>query len=133
LFSRWHVFGLMQRSATIALLFAFAVQIAKWIGATVIAVVSSAEKSDVCKQYGADHCVISGSEIAWYEHVLRLTDGRGADVIFDPVGLSLEATKCTAWNGRLVVIGFAGGTIPSLPLNRVLLKNMSVRSMLAMY
>jgi NADPH:quinone reductase len=62
------------------------------------------------------------------ETVKSLTDGKGADVIFDPVGGDVFdlSTKCIAWNGRLLVIGFAGGRIPEIRANRILLKNMSV-------
>ena len=64
----------------------------------------------------------------WVERVRELTDGAGADVIFDPVGGDAFdlSTKCIAWEGRLHVIGFASGRIPSLAMNRVLLKNISV-------
>ncbi|KAI9226171.1 MAG: hypothetical protein DHS80DRAFT_19161 [Piptocephalis tieghemiana] len=103
-----------------------AIQIAKHLGATVIATASSREKLDLAKANGADHTV-NYREKDWADQVLKLTkDRRGVDVVFDPVGLIGPSLRCIAWSGRLVVVGFAGGTIESLPLNRVLLKNISV-------
>ncbi|KAJ2713535.1 hypothetical protein H4R19_002200 [Coemansia spiralis] len=102
-----------------------AVQIAKALGATVIAAAGSEAKFDVCRAQGADHCV-NYREPAWAEQVLELTGGRGADVIIDPVGLVEKSLKCAAWNARVVVVGFAAGAIEKIAANRILLKNLSV-------
>lgn len=75
--------------------------------------------------YGADH-VLDYSTPDWPTRVLGLTGGKGVDVVFDPVGLIEVSTKCIAWNGRLLVIGFAGGKIEKVALNTVLLKNVSI-------
>ncbi|ORX58882.1 NAD(P)-binding protein [Hesseltinella vesiculosa] len=101
-----------------------AVQIAKALGATVIATAGSAEKLEVCKRYGADH-VINYRDKDWHDQVKKITKGHGADVVYDPVGLVEQSTKCTAWNGRILIIGFAQGTIEKIPANRLLLKNIS--------
>ena len=102
-----------------------AVQIAKALGAKVIATAGSAEKLEVAKKFGADH-VINYRDKDWTEQVKKITNGHGADVVYDPVGLVEESTKCIAWNGRILVVGFAKGTIEKLPTNRVLLKNISI-------
>ncbi|KAI8367480.1 uncharacterized protein BYT42DRAFT_586373 [Radiomyces spectabilis] len=101
-----------------------AVQIAKALGATVIATAGSKEKLEVAKKFGADFAINYRDE-NWTAQVKKVTNGHGADVVYDPVGLIEESTKCTAWNGRLLVIGFAKGQIEKLPLNRLLLKNIS--------
>lgn len=102
-----------------------AVQIAKAMGATVIATAGSAEKLEVVKKHGADYA-INYREEDWIDRVKEITEGEGADVIYDPVGLTLESTKCIAWNGRYLVVGFAAGDIPKVAMNRVLLKNISL-------
>ncbi|ORY97757.1 hypothetical protein BCR43DRAFT_523878 [Syncephalastrum racemosum] len=102
-----------------------AVQIAKVLGAKVIATAGSPEKLEVAKRYGADY-VINYRDKDWTEQVKKITNGKGADVVYDPVGLVEESTKCTAWNGRILVIGFAKGGWEKLPTNRVLLKNISI-------
>ncbi|KAJ2307324.1 hypothetical protein IWW55_001036 [Coemansia sp. RSA 2706] len=102
-----------------------AVQIARALGARVIAAVGSQEKFDVCRAQGAEHCV-NYREPGWPERVLELTGGRGANVVFDPVGLVERSLKCTAWNGRVVVVGFAAGAIERIAANRILLKNVAV-------
>jgi NADPH2:quinone reductase len=104
-----------------------AIQLGKWLGARVIATAGSAAKLEVCKEAGADE-VIDYSKQDFVEEVKRLTDGHGADVIYDPVGGDVfdKSTKCIAWEGRLVVIGFASGRIPSIAANRILLKNISI-------
>ncbi|PVU98958.1 hypothetical protein BB559_001125 [Furculomyces boomerangus] len=102
-----------------------AVQIAKALGATVIAAVGSEDKFDICKREGADHAINYRNK-SWTQEVLKLTNGKGADIIYDPVGMIEESLKCIAWNGRALVIGFAGGTIEKVATNRVLLKNVSV-------
>jgi len=103
-----------------------AVQIAKAFGATVVATAGGKHKLDVARSFGADH-VVDYKEKNWPEKVKKLTPkGRGVDIVYDPVGLITDSTKCIAWNGRLLVIGFAAGNIEKVPTNRVLLKNISV-------
>jgi len=104
-----------------------AIQIGKALGARVIATASSEEKLQFCLSQGAEHALSYG-DAAWVDQVKQITGGRGADVIYDPVGGEIFdlSTKCVAPEGRLLVIGFAGGTIPSITANRILLKNMSV-------
>jgi NADPH2:quinone reductase len=104
-----------------------AVQIGKALGARVIATAGGAEKLEVARRVGAD-VVVDYSRGDWVETVKRATNGRGADVIYDPVGGEIfdGSLKCIAWNGRLLVIGFAGGVIPEVKANRILLKNISV-------
>jgi len=103
-----------------------AVQIAKALGARVIAAAGSAEKLEVSKKYGgADHA-IDYTKPDWQKEVMQITGGKGVDVVFDPVGLIRDSLKCIAFRGRAVVVGFAGGNIEKLPLNLVLLKNIAV-------
>ncbi|KAF3924261.1 Zeta-crystallin [Orbilia brochopaga] len=102
-----------------------AIQVAKALGAKVIATAGTESKLEICKSFGADHGIIYTNK-TWPQEVLRLTDGRGADVVYDPVGLVDLSMKCVNWNGRILVIGFAGGTIEKVALNRVLLKNISL-------
>jgi NADPH2:quinone reductase len=103
-----------------------AVDVGKLIGATVIATSASDEKLKVVKARGADH-VINVTR-GFREEVKALTDGRGADVIYDPVGGDVfdESVRCIAWNGRLLIIGFTSGRIPSVPVNMPLIKGFSV-------
>lgn len=104
-----------------------AMQIGKALGARVIATAGSEEKLQFCLSEGAEHA-INYKDPGWVDQVKQVTGGRGADVIYDPVGGEVFdlSTKCIAPEGRLLVIGFAGGTIPSIVANRILLKNMSV-------
>lgn len=104
-----------------------AVEIGKAMGAHVIAAASSQDKLDIAQQHGADH-LINYKEEDLRKRVKALTNGQGADVIFDPVGGSAfdTALRCINWEGRLVVIGFASGTIPQVPANLLLVKNISV-------
>ena len=104
-----------------------AIQIGKALGASVLATAGTEEKLEICRQCGADQ-VLNYSRDDFVEAVKEWTGGRGADVIYDPVGGEVleRSTKCIAWEGRLLVIGFAGGTIPKLAANRILLKNISV-------
>ncbi|NAT61134.1 NADPH:quinone oxidoreductase [Pseudomonas syringae pv. actinidifoliorum] len=104
-----------------------AVEIGKALGARVIAAASSAEKLEVARNAGADE-LINYSETSLKDEVKRLTNGNGADVIYDPVGGDLfdQAIRAIAWNGRLLVVGFASGRIPDLPVNLTLLKGASV-------
>ena len=100
-----------------------AVQLGKLMGARVIAAASSADKLAICKEHGADELVNYSVE-SLKESVKKLTKGQGADVIYDPVGgeLAQDCFSCINWNGRFLVIGFAGGKIPEVALNRLLLK-----------
>jgi len=104
-----------------------AIQIGRAWGAHVIATAGSEEKLQFAKANGADH-VLNYNDAAWVDRVKELTNGRGADVIYDPVGGDVFdlSTKCIAPGGRLLVIGFASGRIPSIAANRILLKNISI-------
>lgn len=104
-----------------------AVEIGKAMGAKVIAAASSAEKLEVAKAAGAD-VLINYSEGSLKDKLKELTGGQGVDVVYDPVGGDLfeEAFRSIAWNGRFLVVGFASGTIPSLPANLTLLKGASL-------
>ncbi len=100
-----------------------AIELGKIMGARVIAAASSDDKLAFCKKIGADE-VINYSTENLKDRIKVLTDGRGADVIYDPVGgdFAEQALRATAWEGRYLVIGFAAGEIPKIPLNLVLLK-----------
>ncbi|MGB5950196.1 MAG: NADPH:quinone oxidoreductase family protein [Parvibaculum sp.] len=103
-----------------------AVDIGKLWGATVIATSASDEKLKVVKARGADHVInVTGG---FRERVKELTGGKGADVIYDPVGGDIfdESVRCIAWNGRLLIIGFTSGRIPSVSVNMPLIKGFSV-------
>lgn len=104
-----------------------AVAIGKQLGATVIATANGVEKLEVARRQGADHCIDSGSEDVRVR-VKELTDGRGADVVYDPVGgeLFTASLRSIAFEGRILVIGFAGGTVPQIPANHLLVKNVDV-------
>lgn len=104
-----------------------AIQIAKAMGAKVIAAASTQEKCDLCKKIGADATINYTTENL-REAVKVLTDGKGPDVIYDPVGgdLAEPALRSIAWRGRYLVIGFAAGPIPALPFNLPLLKGASI-------
>ena len=104
-----------------------AVELGKAMGATVIAAASSEEKRLHAGALGADHTInYSGEDLR--ERIKDITGGRGVDVVFDPVGgeLSEPALRSTGWDGRFLVIGFAAGDIPSIPLNLALLKGLSI-------
>ncbi|TPX30270.1 hypothetical protein SmJEL517_g06139 [Synchytrium microbalum] len=109
-----------------------AVQLAKYLGAFVIATCGSDDKCKVALREGADHAINYTKEKDWPALVNEITKkipGRrwvGADVVIDPVGLVIPSTKCIAWNGRIVVVGFTSGSIENVPANRLLLKNASV-------
>lgn len=105
-----------------------AIEIGKLMGARVIACASSAEKLAFAKQHGAD-LTIDYSRDDLKEALRKMTDGRGVDVVYDPVGgpYSEPALRATAWEGRFLVIGFAAGEIPKMPLNLVLLRSCDVR------
>lgn len=104
-----------------------AVQIGKALGARVIATAGGAEKLEIARAAGAD-VLIDYREQDFVPIVMEETGGRGADVIYDSVGgdTTDRSLKCIAWNGRLLVIGFASGDIPDVKMNRVLLKNISL-------
>jgi NADPH:quinone reductase len=103
-----------------------AVEIGKLLGATVIAAASSEDKLAVAQAKGADHLVLYGRE-PFRDAVKRITDGRGADVVFDPVGGEIfeNSLRCIAWGARVLVIGFTGG-IGLARTNLVLIKGASV-------
>jgi NADPH2:quinone reductase len=104
-----------------------AVELGKAMGARVIAAASSAEKLAVCREHGADELIDYTSEDL-RGRIKALTDGRGVDVVYDPVGgdYSEPALRSMAWRGRFLVVGFAAGKIPSLPLNLPLLKGCAI-------
>jgi len=107
-----------------------AMDVGRIIGAHVIATTASADKANALRAVGAHEVILLGTKPgeAFREEVKRLTLGRGADVIFDPVGGDVfdESTRCIAFNGRLLVIGFAGGRIASVNTNIPLIKGFSV-------
>jgi len=104
-----------------------AIEIGKALGARIIACASSDDKLAVCRQHGADECINYATEDL-RERIKALTPGKGVDVIYDAVGgpYSEPAFRSIAWRGRHLVIGFAAGEIPKLPLNLALLKGASV-------
>ena len=104
-----------------------AVELGKALGATVIAAASSDDKLALCKELGADHTINYSTESV-KDRVKELTGGRGVDVVYDPVGgdFSEPAVRSMGWKGRYLVIGFASGPIPSIPLNLTLLKGCSI-------
>ena len=104
-----------------------AIQIGKVIGARVIAAASSDEKCDFCRTLGADATINYGSGNI-RDELKKLTDGKGPDVVYDPVGgdLAEPVFRSIAWRGRYLVVGFAQGGIPALPLNLALLKGASI-------
>jgi NADPH2:quinone reductase len=103
-----------------------AIQVGKAVGARVIAAVSDRRKAEVANQAGADACVLADQ--GWLDRVKDLTAGAGVDVIFDPVGGDRfdDSVRALALEGRLVVIGFTGGSIPRLAMNRVLFRNVDI-------
>ena len=104
-----------------------AVQVAKLMGARVIAAASSAAKLELCRQAGADSLLEYGDE-GWRERLRALTGKEGVDVVYDPVGgpYAEPALRSLAWGGRYLVIGFAAGEIPRIPLNLTLLKSCDI-------
>jgi NADPH2:quinone reductase len=104
-----------------------AVQLGKLLGALVIGVVGGEGKCDIARSLGADVVIDRKSE-DFVEVVHDITNGRGADVIFDPVGGETyrRSTKCIAFEGRIIVVGFAGGEISAAPLNHALVRNYTI-------
>jgi NADPH2:quinone reductase len=101
-----------------------AVECGKALGATVIATARGADKLAVAREHGADHVLESeGDDMK--SRVRELTAGRGADVVYDPVGGAVfdASLRCVAWEGRIVVVGFASGQVPQIPANLLLVKN----------
>ncbi|HSW15992.1 MAG TPA: NADPH:quinone oxidoreductase family protein [Ramlibacter sp.] len=108
-----------------------AIQIAKAVGARVIAAASTDEKCALCRKIGADDVINYGRDAtpgALREAIKAATGGKGPDVIYDPVGgeFAEPAFRSIAWRGRYLIVGFASGPIPSLPLNLALLKGASL-------
>lgn len=103
-----------------------ALQVARAFGARTIAVVSDETKAHAARSAGADHVLML--DPTWKDRALELTEGRGVDIVFDPVGGEqfLDTMRALAPRGRWVVIGFVGGTIPQIPANRILLRNIDV-------
>jgi NADPH2:quinone reductase len=104
-----------------------AVELGKQMGAVVIAAASSDAKLELLRRLGADHVVNYTTEDL-RERIKAITGGKGVDVVYDPVGgtLAEPALRSMAWGGRYLVIGFAGGDIPRIPLNLPLLKGCSI-------
>jgi len=104
-----------------------AIEIGKALGARVIACASTEEKLAVCREHGADQTINYATEDL-RERIKQLTNGNGVDVVYDPVGgpYTEPALRSLAWRGRLLVVGFAAGDIPKIPLNLTLLKGCSI-------
>ncbi len=104
-----------------------AIELAREHGCWIIAAAGTDEKVDVCRTLGADEVINYDTEDL-YERVMKLTQGRGVDLIYDPVGGAYFdiARRLVAWEGRILVIGFAAGSIPLAPMNHVLVKNYSI-------
>lgn len=103
-----------------------AVEIGKAMGARVIAVASTQEKLDIAKQHGADDCILLSDTLG--DDVKALVKHKGVDVVFDPIGGDAfdACVRRMAWNGRYLVVGFAAGRIPELPVNLALVKGFSL-------
>ena len=108
-----------------------AVQVAVAMGCRVLGTAGSPDKCASAKAFGASQCfnynqVSEGSH--WWQQVLEATDGRGVDVVFDPVGLVDLSLKCTAQRGRIIIVGFAGreGNMEKIAMNRVLLRQVTL-------
>lgn len=103
-----------------------AIEIGKLLGARVIAAAGSPEKLEIARAHGADE-VIDYTKESLRDRAKELTDGRGVDVVFDPVGgdAFAQSVRCIGWEGRILVIGFASGDIPKVATNMILVKNFS--------
>ncbi|MCC7068822.1 MAG: NADPH:quinone oxidoreductase family protein [Burkholderiales bacterium] len=104
-----------------------AIQLAKIVGATVIAAASSEAKLALCRSLGADHCVNYGAE-GWRDEVSAIVGRKGVDVVYDAVGgpYAEPALRTLGWRGRYLVVGFAAGEIPRIPLNLALLRERQI-------
>ena len=104
-----------------------AIEVGKLLGARVIAAASTSEKLAIARQHGADETINYATE-SLRDRVRALTDGKGVDVVFDPVGGEAfkQSVRCVAWEGRILVVGFASGDIPQVATNIILVKNFSV-------
>lgn len=104
-----------------------AIQLAKAMGAIVLAAASTEEKRQLCLAEGADHA-LDYTKDDFRDQIKTLTEGRGVDVVYDPVGAETSelALRSMAWNGRFLVVGFAAGEIPRIPLNLPLLKGCAI-------
>ncbi|MCZ6619337.1 MAG: NADPH:quinone oxidoreductase family protein [Gammaproteobacteria bacterium] len=128
-----HLRGKLQPGETVLVLAAAggvgsaAVDLAKHHGCWVVAAAGGDEKTAACRALGADEVIDYNAEDL-YERVMSLTDGRGVDVVYDPVGGDYfdVARRLVAWEGRFLVIGFASGTIPTAPANHALVKNYAI-------
>jgi NADPH:quinone reductase len=108
-----------------------AVQIGRSLGAVVIAAASTSEKLELAVRHGAAP-LVDYTKVALDEAVRELTDGEGVDLVLDPVGAdAMSLLRCVAWGGRILVAGFAGGTIPAYPANRLLLKGATLEGVRA--
>ena len=107
-----------------------AVQLGKYLGANVIATGTSPEKLEHTLKWGADHIVLThiNGTVEFRNEVKEITNGKGADVIYDPVGGDVfdHSIRCINWGGRILIVGFASGRIPTLPINMSLIKGFSV-------
>ena len=107
-----------------------AVQLGGKMGAKVIATGTSVEKLKKTIDWGASHCVLTHKKdgVSFREEVKELTDGKGADVIYDPVGGDVfdESMRCINWGGRILIVGFTSGRIPTAPVNMPLIKGFSI-------
>jgi NADPH2:quinone reductase len=103
-----------------------AVEIGKAMGATVIASAGGPEKLAIAKAHGADHLIDYRAETL-RQRIKEIRDGGGVDVVYDPVGGELfdQALRCANWGGRLIIVGFAGGAVPQIPANYLLVKNLA--------
>jgi len=103
-----------------------AVEVGKALGASVIAVASTPEKRKIVAEYGADHVLDPAADVI-HERVMELTGGKGANVIYDPVGGEAfsSSLRCAAFEARIVIVGFAGGSVQRIPANILLVKNIS--------
>jgi len=104
-----------------------AIEVGKLLGARVLAAASSAEKLAIARQHGADETINYGVENL-RDQVRALTDGKGVDVVFDPVGGGAfeQSVRCVGWEGRILVVGFASGDVPHVAASMILVKNFSV-------
>ncbi|ORX36818.1 alcohol dehydrogenase [Kockovaella imperatae] len=103
-----------------------ACQIAKVLGAKVIATASTEEKRRICRDKARVDAVVDYTQTGWQKEVMKITSGNGVDIVYDPVGMIIPSLKCVNWNARIVVVGFAAGTIEKVPANLLLLKQVSI-------